>query len=127
MLAFAGRCDDALAHLTKPGVDQPPAQLAGVRGVVYAKCGRRAQALSLLDSLRGHLRRGGRFSHYGLAVIESALGNVNGAIAELELARDERAWAMFAIKQDPVLDPLRSDARFNRLLREMNLVPPRAP
>jgi serine/threonine protein kinase len=41
---------------------------------------------------------------YGLAVIEAALGNVNGAIAELELARDERAWAMFAIKHDPAFD-----------------------
>ena len=122
-LAYVGRCDEALAHLNVPRVDQPPSQLAGVRGLVYAKCGRRAQALSLLDSLRGHLRRGGRFSHYGLAVIESALGNVNGAIAELELARDERAWAMFAIKHDPALDPLRSDPRFVRLLREMNLMP----
>jgi len=63
---------------------------------------------------------------YGLAVIEAALGNVNGAIAELELARDERAWAMFAIKHDPAFDPLRSDPRFNRLLRELNLIPARA-
>jgi len=122
-LAHVGRCDDALAQLTVPGVDQPPAQLSGIRGLVYAKCGRRAQALALLDSLRGHLRQGGRFSHYGLAVIESALGNVNGAIAELELARDERAWAMFVIKHEPAFDPLRSDPRFIRLLREMNLMP----
>ena len=121
--AYVGRCDEALAHLNVPGVDQPPAQLAGVRGLVYARCGRRPQALSLLDSLRGHVRQGGRFSHYGLAVIESALGNVNGAIAELELARDERAWAMFAIKHDPALDPLRSDPRFVRLLKELNLMP----
>ena len=122
-LSYVGRCDEALAHLNVPGVDQPPAQLAGVRGLVYAKCGRRPQALSLLDSLRGHLRRGGRFSHFGLAVIESALGNVNGAIAELELARDERAWAMFIIKHEPALDPLRSDPRFTRLMRELNLHP----
>ena len=126
-LSYVGRCNDALAHLTVPKVDQPPAQLAGVRGLVYAKCGRRPQALALLDSLRGHLRRGGRFSHFGLAVIESALGNVDGAIAELELARDERAWAMFIIKHEPALDPLRSDERFIRLLREMNLMPARAP
>jgi len=121
-LAFAGRCDDALVQLTMPGVDQPPAQLSGIRGLVYAKCGRRAQALSLLDSLRRRVRAGGRFSHFGLAVIEAGLGNVNGSIAELELARDERAWAMFIIKHEPALDPLRSDPRFVRLLREMNLV-----
>jgi len=125
-LAFVGRCDDALAQLKLPGVDQPPAQLSGIRGLVYAKCGRRAQAVSLLDSLRGRLREGRRFSHYGLAVIEAALGNVNGAIAELELARDERAWAMFVIKHEPAFDPLRTDPRFTRLLREMNLTPARA-
>ena len=125
-LAFVGRCDDALVQLTKPGADQPPAQLSGIRGLVYAKCGRRAQALSVLDSLRRHVREGGRFSHFGLAVIEAGLGNVNGAIAELELARDERAWAMFIIKHEPALDPLRSDPRFVRLLREMNLVPARS-
>ena len=106
-----------------PAVGSSGRSLSGICGLVYAKCGRRTQALSLLDSLRGHLRQGGRFSHYGLAVIESALGNVNGAIAELELARDERAWAMFVIKHEPAFDPLRSNPRFIRLLREMNLVP----
>jgi hypothetical protein len=56
-------------------------------------------------------------------VIEAALGNVNEAIAELDLARDERAWAMFVIKHEPAFDPLRTDPRFHRLLRELNLAP----
>jgi serine/threonine-protein kinase len=122
-LASTGRCAEALTELTVPGVDQPPAQLSGIRGLVYAKCGRRAAATALLDSIRGRLRAGRRFSHYGLAVIEAALGNVNEAIAELDLARDERAWAMFVIKHEPAFDPLRTDPRFHRLLRELNLAP----
>jgi serine/threonine-protein kinase len=123
VLAFVGRCDEALVHLNVPGFDQPVAQLVGVRGLVNAKCGRRAQAQAALDSLRGRMREGKKVSHFGLAIVESALGNNNAALTELELARDERSWPLFVLKHEPVFDPLRSDARFIRLLRELNLNP----
>ena len=123
VLAFVGRCQDAFVHLDVPGFDQPVPQLVGVRGLVNAKCGRRAQAQAVLDSLRGRMREGRKVSHFGLAIIQTALGNLNEAMADLELARDERAWTMFVIKHEPVFDPLRSNPRFVRLLKELNQVP----
>lgn len=51
------------------------------------------------------------------------LGNKDGAFTWLEKAIDARATGVWGLKVDPAFDSLRSDPRFAKLLRQMNLSP----
>jgi predicted negative regulator of RcsB-dependent stress response len=115
-----GRCADALAVLEQ-SVDQPVGVRRGIRGFTYAKCDRRAQALTELSRLRQEARDGKYVSHYSLAVVQAGLGDNEEAIAELERAYTEHVWSMFVIKREPAFIALRSDPRFTRLVRRMAL------
>ena len=95
----------------------------GARGQVYAGCGRRQQALEELKRLEARARSGKLVSHYGLAVVQAALGNTDRALAELDLAYEDRTWAMFILKWDPAFDSLRNDPRFTRIAQRVGLSP----
>ena len=57
---------------------------------------------------------------YGFAVIQNGLGEIDEAFEWLERAyQDRNAWMVF-LQVVPWLDPLRSDPRFQDLLRRMN-------
>lgn len=56
---------------------------------------------------------------YHLALIYSALGDRDKAIAELENAFNERDYLLPRIKVEPFLDPLRADPRFQELIKRM--------
>jgi TolB-like protein/DNA-binding winged helix-turn-helix (wHTH) protein/Tfp pilus assembly protein PilF len=58
-------------------------------------------------------------SPYKLAVLLAALGETETAFARLQQARDERDDRLVLIAVDPLLDSLRSDARFLALQREV--------
>jgi serine/threonine-protein kinase len=58
---------------------------------------------------------------YQIALIYAARGDVDGAIKWLERAYRQRDAGMLWIKFDPVLQGLRSDARFQALLVKMHL------
>jgi DNA-binding winged helix-turn-helix (wHTH) protein/Tfp pilus assembly protein PilF len=55
------------------------------------------------------------------AGLYTMLGEKDRALAELERARDANDFFLTFIKVDPAYDDLRSDARFQNLLRRMNL------
>ncbi len=60
-------------------------------------------------------------SNYTRAIFLGELGEFDKAFAELEAAFDQRLYRLAHIKVDPRLDPLRTDPRFERLLKRMNL------
>lgn len=57
---------------------------------------------------------------YRLAIIQMRLGNKDEAFRNLEKAYQEHEWQMVQLKSLPAWDPLRSDPRFQELLRRMN-------
>ena len=57
------------------------------------------------------------------ARIYAGLGDKDQAFKWLEKGYDERAAPLFYIKVDPIWDPLRSDPRFDDLLRRIGLSP----
>jgi adenylate cyclase len=122
VLMKLGQCREALEDVPLSG-EQWASQLVGTRGQVYAGCGRRQLALDELNRLEAQARSGRIVSHYGLAVIHAALGNTDQALAELDAAYDDRAWAMFILKWDPAFDGLRTDPRFIRIAQRMGLSP----
>ncbi len=60
---------------------------------------------------------------YNFAVVYAALGEKDQAMASLEKAFEERSWYVTDLAVDPKVDNLRSDPRFQDLLRRMNLQP----
>jgi TolB-like protein/Tfp pilus assembly protein PilF len=86
----------------------------------YASAGRRRDALQLLRELTERARKR-HVSSYAFALIYIGMGNKDQAFAWLDKAYDERASALPFLKTNPSLAKLRSDPRFNDLLRRMSL------
>lgn len=121
-LEHVGRHDDAVAEfkiaqaLVTKGPPEPSSGLAHV----YARMGRREEALAIVDELVA-LKSERYVSSYGLASIFSCLGEVETALDWLDKAYDEHDQTLVWAKVHPRLDPLRGEPRFRRLLERMRL------
>lgn len=90
-----------------------------VVGHCYARAGRREEALHILQELQD-LAKQRYIPNYWPAIIYAGLNEKDDAFRFLEAAcREHEPW-MVLIKHWPPLDPLRSDPRFDDLLRRMN-------
>jgi tetratricopeptide (TPR) repeat protein len=90
------------------------------RGYAYAVAGRKAEAHQELDQLTEHSKE-----HYVSAMLRAriyaGLGEKDKGIEWLEKGYEDRS--ITSIKVNPEVDSLRSDPRFQNLLRRMNLQP----
>jgi eukaryotic-like serine/threonine-protein kinase len=84
----------------------------------YAMAGNKNKALAVLREAEQSSGRG-YISPYIAARVRGALGDKDRAFAALERGLRERSEDMVFLKVDPALDPLRSDPRFNSLLKRM--------
>jgi TolB-like protein/DNA-binding winged helix-turn-helix (wHTH) protein/Flp pilus assembly protein TadD len=92
----------------------------GALGHAYAVSGRRTEALHILEELR-RLSAKRYVSAWEFALIHTGLGERDAALHWLQEAfHDHSAW-MLHLKVDPRLDPLRSDPRFQELMRRVGL------
>ena len=114
-----GRYDEAIAERKKAvELSKGFFGLAGL-GRAYAQAGRRAEAEKIIKELQEQARRD--YVHPShLALIYIGLGDKDSAFTWLEKAYAEHSFLYF-LKSDPNFDPLRSDPRFQDLLRRMNL------
>jgi len=114
----AGRRAEALAELgraTESGVKH-----AALRAWVLAEMGDLTAATRLLRDLEGRSHR--EYVDLGmLAALHAQTGDKDRAFALLDKAYAERDWSLRDLKVSPVWDPLRSDPRFSRLLKRVNL------
>jgi len=84
----------------------------------YAASGRRNEALQLLSDLKKHSNPG--YSHASeIATVYAALGDNSQAMTWLEKGYEERFNPGVLLR--PGLDPLRSDSRFQDLVRRIGL------
>jgi TolB-like protein len=88
-------------------------------GEAYAAAGNREAAQNLLDQLQ-ELSKKQYVPPYMTGRIYAGLGKKDQALDLLEMGCQERASFSVYLKIDPRLDPLRSDPRFQELLRRMN-------
>jgi tetratricopeptide (TPR) repeat protein len=91
-------------------------------GRLYAAAGRTDDALKIIDELR-EMSKQRYISAYALGLIYAALDEIDRAFDYLEAAYAERAGDLIFLKADPWLSPLRSDPRFQDLLRRVGLPP----
>jgi TolB-like protein/DNA-binding winged helix-turn-helix (wHTH) protein len=97
-----------------------PLYLAQV-AVAYASAGKKTEALQIVAQLQS--LSGTRYvSPYGLAQIFAALTDTEQTFKWLQLAYEDRAVWMSYLAVDPVFDSLRSDQRFQDLLRRVQLM-----
>jgi TolB-like protein/Flp pilus assembly protein TadD len=89
-------------------------------GHAYAVSGKREEAMRLIEELKGWSERG-YDPLANIALVHAGLGQNDEAMRWLEKAYEAHsAWLFFlALKVDPRWDALRSDARFQDLLRRI--------
>jgi hypothetical protein len=73
------------------------------------------------EKLRADAKAGLSGSHYPLATIEAGLGDTERTFAQLDSVYRDRDGSMFTLRPDPLLDGLRSEPRFTRLLEKLGL------
>ena len=145
ILMASGRLDEAEAHLhavleRRPGSPLARRELALldlVRGrpekaslhldssepayaLVLGRLGRTNEARSMLAALRD-VESSGYVSPVDFAVIYVGLGETNAALDELDRAFERRDAALVYLRTQPGLAPLRSEPRFQDILKRMGI------
>ena len=115
------RHDDAIATLRKTCQLWPGASPIAWLGEAYAAAGYRDEAHKVLRQLE-ELSKQRYVTPYGRARIYAALGETDETFKWLETAYQQRANWMVLLKVDPCFDNLRSDPRFQDLMRRMNFL-----
>jgi serine/threonine-protein kinase len=116
---YKGSYEPAILALQKSiplSGDSPdePASLAHA----YALSGKKTEARKILEELKQQAER--KYVSPGtMADLYFLLGDKDQAFALLERAYDERDNMIVQLKVEPMFDPIRSDPRFNDLLRRL--------
>ena len=105
------------ALVTSSGND--PLRLAGL-GCAYALAGKKSQAQKVVAQLH-EASKIHYVPPYFMGLIHAALGEKDKAFSWLEKAYEEHDSYLVRLKVEPVMDPLRADPRFKKLLSRMNL------
>ncbi len=116
----AGRNDEGLARIVKVAPQMAEGVAEGALGYAYAKAGRRAESMKLLDKLQ---RRSSE-TYIGaiyMAQVYCGLQEADRTLEWLEKALEERATASVYLKVNPRYDWLRTNVRFQSLLHRMGL------
>ena len=111
---------EAMAEFEKAAQLDPNAPMyPALIGAAHAAAGRKELARRILEELKA--RKGNRsVPPYFLAWVAASVGDNDEAMKWLETAYRQRASLMVAIRAEPFFEPLRSDPRFQDLLRRMN-------
>jgi serine/threonine protein kinase/TolB-like protein/Tfp pilus assembly protein PilF len=145
ILFYARRYDESLAQYRRTmGIAPNFSTYYGELSYLYEQMGMEEEWFSLLAAVYGvgltaelskdglkaywqsqfqYLNRDAIAPTYYRAEVFARLGKTDLAIEELNRIYTLRDHQMAQLKVNPVFDPLRSDPRFQELLRRMNLVP----
>ncbi len=118
-----GKYEDALAVFEKGRAlsgDSPVMVMALAHA--YATAGRKAEAQKVLNELRALSKKRYVPALY-VAAVYGGLGDKDKAFQWLEKAFEERADHLIYLQREPMADPVRSDPRFQDLVRRIGLPP----
>jgi TolB-like protein/class 3 adenylate cyclase/Tfp pilus assembly protein PilF len=120
----SGQFDQAISEYEKAYELSHDFHILGVLGHAYGLKGDRAKALQLLEQLQD-LERQNSVWNYSVALVYLALNEKNEALNRLEQSyRAGETGSISYIKVEPMLDPLRGDPRFEKLVDQV--IPPDA-
>ena len=116
-----GRFSEAVAELIPPaGQYLALSEFESALGRAYADGGDRAEARKVLKHLRDRMHDEFVSAAF-LATVHAGLGEVDEAVTALGQAEAQHSYYVPWWKVDPDLDPLRSDPRFQALLKKVGL------
>jgi TolB-like protein/Tfp pilus assembly protein PilF len=116
-----GMLKEAIAELEKgASLSQGAPLYAASLAHAYAVAGRRSEAETLLRQTNERAQRA-YVPSFHVAIIYAGLGRKDETLAWLERGYQERSAWMVWLKVDPRFDFVRSDARFQNLLRRLGL------
>jgi DNA-binding winged helix-turn-helix (wHTH) protein/TolB-like protein/Flp pilus assembly protein TadD len=114
-----GKYEEALAAMRRARALGMKDAIA-VTGHIYAVSGRRREAHQVLAEL-DQLSKREYVPAFHRAYIYIGLGDKERAFEWLEKAYKDREWYLWLLKQEMVADPIRSDRRFQDLVRRIGL------
>jgi TolB-like protein/Tfp pilus assembly protein PilF len=115
VLELTGHLEEAKAEYEKADKLSGDPLARAFLGHLYAKMGEKQKARAILADLR-RPHPGTYLSSYNLALVHLGLGEIDDALRELEQTYEARdGYNIAFINVDPMLDPLRSDPRFQAL------------
>ncbi len=115
-----GSFQDAILEYQRARQLNDDPQVLALLGHAYAASGERGEGLKTLDQLVV-ISKQRYVSAYSFVLIYEALGEKDRAFQWLEQGYQNRDWQMNQLKVDPMLDDLRTDARFTDLVRRVGL------
>lgn len=90
-------------------------RIKGVLARLYAEMGRTAEARAIIEEIKGKTN-----ADFSIAEVYLALGEKEQALKHLaEAIRERCGWVVF-VKVLPWLEPLRTDPRFQEMIRQIN-------
>lgn len=117
--AQLGRFADSVEELQYSASLSGDRDVVAALGYVHGRAGDRASAEAALSELDAR-EKSGFVSAYDRALVYAGIGDVERALDWLETAHAERSYWLIYMRFDPALDPLRSNKRFENLLRLVN-------
>ena len=115
-----GQFAEATAECEKArDLNDDPAVLAYLANA-YARSGKREEAMKVVAQMH-ELARQRYVPAYGFGIAYAGLGDKDQAFQWLERSLQDRAWEITYLKVDPNMDGLRSDPRFNDLVKRVGL------
>jgi len=115
------QCDRAQLELHRRTRMVAPYYESSALGYAAGACGHQGEATRTLEQLHAIRQRGQYVSPAVVASIYLGLGDKDQAFAWLDRALDDRTWSMFILRVDPMLDHLRDDPRYTRLIQRVGL------
>lgn len=117
----AGHFNEAITEFEKAAEVEPHVpELWSSLAHADALSGQRGKAQQLLAGLAKRFANS-YVSPYNYALIYTGLGNKDEALVWLQKAYKVRSASMTYLRADPLFDPLRSDPRFQDLMRRVGL------
>jgi tetratricopeptide (TPR) repeat protein len=117
-MGMLGAAYQGLGRLQQAVFERPEFRNSPHRAVVYARLGRREDALRVLNDL---VTRGGRVDPQVMAIAYFALGDKDRGFEWLTKAFDQRSGFISAANINPGFDGVRDDPRFKALVARLNL------
>jgi serine/threonine-protein kinase len=120
-----GRWAEAVQALERSvaGTAEPGSHYLAILGCAYARANRRQAAVTILNQLAQRSTRE-LVSAFDLAILHIALSENEQALVRLEEGYAQRDFWLVELKAWPWFDAVRSDARFQDLLRRMRFPAP---
>ncbi len=115
-----GRYEEAMAALSRADPEETSPVATAVRGYIYARTGRQDLARRMLDRLNGE---SGPWPVVDMqkALVHLGLGENDRALELIERGLERPTWHMRLLGVEPFYEPIRSEPRFQAILREIGL------